>query len=85
MLRSDYCSLHDQDDMQLQDLGECPYDQVIATVNVTNYPVTCCALQLNVVLIGSLNMLTWLGQLTQLYGCMHQKLLPCTCMCKLAT
>lgn len=27
MLRSDYCSLHDQDDMQLQDLGECPYDQ----------------------------------------------------------
>ena len=28
MLRSDYCSLHDQDDMQLQDLGECPYDQV---------------------------------------------------------
>ena len=29
MLRSDYCSLHDQDDMQLQDLGECPYDQVL--------------------------------------------------------
>lgn len=28
MLRSDYCSLHDQDDMQLSDLGECPYDQV---------------------------------------------------------
>lgn len=28
MLRSDYCSLHDQDDVQLSDLGECPYDQV---------------------------------------------------------
>lgn len=36
MLRSDYCSLHEQDDMQLQDLGECPYDQV--------HLATCCAL-----------------------------------------
>ena len=27
MLRSDYCSLHDQDDVQLAELGECPYDQ----------------------------------------------------------
>ena len=34
MLRSDYCSLHEQDDMQLQDLGECPYDQV--------HLATCC-------------------------------------------
>ena len=33
MLRSDYCSLHDQDDNQLQELGECPYDQASVCLN----------------------------------------------------
>ena len=41
MLRSDYCSLHDQDDMQLQDLGECPYDQVYR-MNVILHVIKSC-------------------------------------------
>ncbi len=41
MLRSDYCSLHDQDDMQLQDLGECPYDQVCRTTLMLHVMKRC--------------------------------------------
>ncbi len=41
MLRSDYCSLHDQDDMQLQDLGECPYDQVCRTTPMLHVIKRC--------------------------------------------
>ena len=29
MLRSDYCSLAEHTDRELQDLGECPFDQVL--------------------------------------------------------
>lgn len=46
MLRSDYCSLHDQDDVQLSDLGECPYDQVcnniISHLSYTNAKLHIC-------------------------------------------
>ncbi len=91
MLLSDYCSLHDQDDMQLSDLGECPYDQVY-TINMHSACTSLCLLLLDAQPVGSaqeeapclysLHTTCWLFTLPAVSN-MFRKIIPPCMMCQL--